>query len=165
APAGQNFATTMVQPLAVIRPPPKFTVPLAVPMMTTLPPLSTATPFPTSLTPPPKALDQTGAPPAEYFARKMLLAPALVSAPVPKSIVPLNFPVTNRLPLPSTATARPVPPPTTPPRHFDHSVAPVGEYFDTNTAAGGHTTPPPKSTLLSTRPVITVLPLASTATP
>src|SRR5437762_11868827 len=145
-------------------PPPKLTVPLAVPMMTTLPPLSTATPLPTSCSPPSNSLDQTGAPAAEYFATKMLLGPALVSAPVPKSIVPLNFPVTSTLPLPSTATARPVPPPSTPPRHFDHIVAPVGEYFDTNTAAGGHT-PPPKFTVLSTRPVITALPLASTATP
>src|SRR2546430_9586176 len=146
-------------------PPPKLTEPVAVPMMPTLPPLSTATPLPTSFRPPPNALDQTGAPAAEYFATKMLLGPALVSAPVPKSIVPLNLPVTSTLPLPSTATARPVPPPSTPPRHFDHSVAPVGEYFDTNTAAGRHTTPPPKSTLLSTRPVITALPLASPPPP
>src|SRR5881397_351645 len=146
-------------------PPPKLTEPLAVPTMTTLPPLSTATPLPTSFSPPPNALDQTGAPAAEYFATKMLLGPALVSAPVPKSIVPLNFPVTSTLPLPSTATARPVPPPRSPPRHFAHIAAPDCEVFDTNTAAGGHTTPPPKSTALSTRPVITALPLASTATP
>src|SRR6184192_4024340 len=132
-------------------------------MITTLPPASTATPLPTSLNPPPNALDQTGTPAAEYLATKMLLVPALVSGPVPKSTVPLSFPVTSTLPL--TSTARPVPPPRTPPRHFDHSVAPVGEYLDTNTVAGWHTTPPPKSTLLSTRPVITVLPLESTASP
>src|SRR5437773_5539947 len=114
-------------------PPPKLTVPLAVPMMTTLPPLSTATPLPTSFSPPPNALDQTGAPAAEYLATKMLLAPALVSGPVPKSTVPLNLPVTSTLPLTSTATARPVPPPRMPPRHFDHTVAPFGEYLVTNT--------------------------------
>src|SRR6058998_3139084 len=134
-------------------------------MITTLPPASTATPLPTSLNPPPNALDQTGTPAAEYLATKMLLAPALVSGPVPKSTVPLNFPVTSTLPFPSTATARPVPPPSTPPRHFDHSAAPVGAYVDTKTAVGGHTTPPPKSTLLSIRPVITALPLPSNATP
>src|SRR5438128_6292342 len=146
-------------------PPPKFDPPPAVPISRTSPPRSTATPFPTSLTAPPNAFDQTGSPAAVYFARKTSSAPALVSGPVPKSTVPLNLPVTSTLPLPSTATARPVPPPRSPPRHFDHSVAPVAEYFDTKTAPGGHTTPPPKSTLLSTRPVITVLPLASTATP
>src|SRR5881398_412412 len=146
-------------------PPPKSDPPPAVPISTTLPPRSTATPFPTSFIPPPNALDQTGAPAAEYLATKMPLAPALVSGPVPKSTVPLNFPVTSTLPLPSTATARPVPPPRTPPRHFDHSVAPVGEYLDTNTVSGWHTTPPPKSTPLSTRPVITVFPLESTASP
>src|SRR5438046_10740208 len=96
-------------------PPPKLTVPLAVPMMTTLPPLSTATPLPTSFSPPPNALDQTGAPAAEDFATKMLLGPALVSAPVPNSIAPLNFPVTSTLQLPSTATGRPGPPPTAAP--------------------------------------------------
>src|SRR5207245_2284280 len=53
-------------------PPPKLTVPLAVPMMTTLPPLSTATPLPTSFSPPPNALDQAGAPAAAYLATKML---------------------------------------------------------------------------------------------
>src|SRR5205823_13948409 len=90
---------------------------------------------------------------------------SLVSGPVPKSTVPLNFPVTSTLPFPSTATARPVPPPSTPPRHFYHSAAPVGAYVDTKTAVGGHTTPPPKSTLLSIRPVITALPLPSNATP
>src|SRR5438445_7719602 len=146
-------------------PPPKSDPPLAVPISTMLPPLSTATPFPESFSAPPNAFDQIGSPATEYFARKMSVAPTLVSGPVPKSIVPLNFPVTSTLPLASTATARPVPPPRSPPRHFDHSVAPVGEYLDTNTVSGWHTTPPPKSTLLSTRPVITVLPLESTATP
>src|SRR5947208_13935860 len=146
-------------------PPPRFDPPPAVPISTTSPPLSTATPLPTSLIAPPNAFDQMGSPAAVYFARKTSSAPALVSGPVPKSTVPLNFPVTSTLPLRSTATARPVPPPRTPPRHFDHSVAPVGEYLHTNTVAGWHTTPPPKSTLLSTRPVITVLPLESTATP
>src|SRR5437773_2035484 len=135
------------------------------PVSSTLPPRSHATPLPASFIPPPNALDQTGSPAAEYFARKISVAPALVMGPVPKSTVPLNFPVTSTLPLPSTATARPVPPPRSPPRHFDHIAAPDCEYFDTNTAAGGHTTPPPKSTVLSTRPVITALPLASTATP
>src|SRR5437667_12668525 len=146
-------------------PPPKSAPPPAVPISTTLRPPSPATPFPTPFIPPPNALDQTGAPSAEYFARKMSLAPALVIGPVPKSTVPLNFPVTSTLPLPSTATARPVPPPRSPPRHFDHSAAPVGAYVDTKTAVGGHTTPPPKSTLLSIRPVITALPLPSNATP
>src|SRR5256884_3661951 len=146
-------------------PPPKSDPPPAVPISTTLPLLSTATPFPASFMPPPNALDHRGSPAAEYFARKISVAPALVMGPVPKSTVPLNFPVTSTLPLPSTATARPVPPPRSPPRHFDHIAAPDCEYFDTNTAAGGHTTPPPKSTVLSTRPVITALPLASTATP
>src|SRR5213593_4961796 len=146
-------------------PPPKFDPPPAVPISTTSPPLSTATPLPTSLIAPPNAFDQTGSPAAVYFARKTSSAPALVSGPVPKSTVPLNFPVTSTLPFTSTATARPVPPPRSPPRHFDHIAAPDCEYFETNTAAGGHTTPPPKSTVLSTRPVITALPLASTATP
>src|SRR5207253_1294599 len=140
-------------------PPPKSTPPPDVPMSTTLPLPSTATPLPMSAAPPPNDCDHSGAPAAEYFARKMSEEPALVSGPVPKSIVPLNLPVTSTLPSWSTATARPVPPPSAPPRHFDHIVAPVGEYFDTNTAAGGHTTPPPKSTVLSTRPVITALPL------
>src|SRR5438128_5019157 len=149
----------------MMEPPPKFDPRPAVPISTTLPPLSTATPFPTSFIAPPNAFAQMGSPAAEYFARKMSVAPALVRGLEPKSIVPLNFPVTSTLPLPSTATARPVPPPSPPPRHFDHSVAPVGEYLHTNTVAGWHTTPPPKSTLLSTRPVITVLPLESTATP
>src|SRR5439155_25604820 len=144
---------------------PKFDPPPAVPISTTSPPLSTATPFPTSFTAPPNAFDQMGSPAAVYFARKTWSAPALVSGPVPKSTVPPNFPVTSTLPFPSTATARPVPPPSTPPRHFDHSVVPVGEYFDTKIAVGGHTTPPPKSTLLSIRPVITALPLPSNATP
>src|SRR5438128_2214580 len=128
-------------------------------------PLPAATPFPTSLTAPPNAFDQTGSPAAVYFARKTSSAPALVSGPVPKSTVPLNFPVTSTLPSPSTATARPAPPPSAPPRHFDHSAAPLGAYFDTKIAVGEHTTPPPKSTLLSTRPVITALPLPSNATP
>src|SRR5256886_16379441 len=146
-------------------PPPKSVPPPAVPISTTLPPLSAATPLPTSFKPAPNPFAHTGAPAAENFARKISVAPALLTGPVPKSIVPLNCPVTSTLPLPSTATARPVPPPTSPPRHFDHIAAPDCEYFDTNTAAGGHTTPPPKSTVLSTRPVITALPLASTATP
>src|SRR5204863_4168416 len=146
-------------------PSPKFDPPPAVPISTTSPPRSTATPLPTSLIAPPNAFDQMGSPAAVYFARKTSSAPALVSGPVPKSTVPLNFPVTSTLPFPSTATARPVPPPSTPPRHFDHSAAPVGAYVDTKTAVGGHTTPPPKSTLLSIRPVITALPLPSNATP
>src|SRR5438552_3043463 len=129
-------------------------------MITTLPPASTATPLPTSLNPPPNALDQTGTPAAEYLATKMLLAPALVSGPVPKSTEPPNFPVTSTLPWPSTATARPVPPPRTPPRHFDHSLAPVGEYLDTNTVAGWHTTPPPTPPPLSTRTTAVSLALA-----
>src|SRR5947209_18758559 len=117
-------------------PPPKFDPPPAVPISTTSPPLSTATPLPTSLIAPPNAFDQTGSPAAVYFARKTSSAPALVSGPVPKSTVPLNFPVTSTL-RSSTATARPAPPPSTPPRHFDHSAAPVGAYVDTKTAVGG----------------------------
>src|SRR5436305_915723 len=85
-------------------PPPKSDPPPAVPISTTLPPRSTATPFPASFIPPPNALDQTGSPAAEYFARKISVAPALVMGPVPKSTVPLNFPVTSTLPLPSTAS-------------------------------------------------------------
>src|SRR5881296_752915 len=119
-------------------PPPKFDPPPAVPISTTSPPLSTATPLPTSLIAPPNAFDQTGSPAAVYFARKTSSAPALVSGPVPKSTVPLNFPVTSTLPLPSMATPRPVPPPRSPPRHFAHIAAPDCEVFDTNTAAGGH---------------------------
>src|SRR5947207_1604634 len=136
------------------------------PVTSTLPLPSHATPLPAcTASALPKRRDQRWPPVGEYVARKIAVAPALVMGPVPKSTVPLNFPVTSTLPLPSTATARPVPPPRSPPRHFDHSAAPDCEYFDTNTAAGGHTTPPPKSTVLSTRPVITALPLASTATP
>src|SRR5438094_2470638 len=149
----------------MIGPPPKSAPPPAVPISTTLPPLSTATPFPMSFIPLPNAFDQMGSPAAEYFARKMSAAPALLSGPVPQSTVPLNFPLTSTLPLPSLAAPRPVPPARSPPRHFAHLAAPDCEVFDTNTAAGGHTTPPPTSTMLSTRPVITVLPLASTATP
>src|SRR2546429_7946937 len=117
-------------------PPPKFERPLAVPITTPLPPLSTATPFPESFSAPPNALDQIGSPAAEYFARKMSVAPTLVSGPVPKSIVPLNFPVTSTLPLASTATARPAPPPRSPPKHFVHTEAPVGVYFERNTEPG-----------------------------
>src|SRR5205809_918510 len=146
------------------------------PVTRTLPLPSHATPLPAcTASALPKRRDQRWPPVGESLARKMS-TPALVrtpppkltwpenapvtamfSGPVPRSIVPLNLPVTSTLPLPSIATARPVPPPSAPPRHFDHIVAPVGECFDTNTAAGGHTTPPPKFTLLSTRPVITAL--------
>src|SRR2546428_8157476 len=122
----------------MIGPPPKLVPPPAVPISTTLPPLSTAMPLPTSFKPAPNPFAHTGAPAAEYFARKISVAPALRTAPVPKSIVPLNCPVTSTLPLPSTATARPVPPPRSPPRHFTHTLAPVGEYFDTTTAPAGH---------------------------
>src|SRR5438876_9414769 len=128
-------------------PPPKSDPPPAVPISTTLPPRSTATPFPASFIPPPNALDQTGSPAAEYFARKISVAPALVMGPVPKSTVPLNFPVTSTLPLPSTATARPVPPPRTPTRHVDHIAAPDSEYFDPNTAAGRYTSTPQQASV------------------
>src|SRR5437667_3012024 len=122
-------------------PPPKFDPPPAVPISTTSPPLSTATPLPTSLIAPPNAFDQTGSPAAVYFARKTSSAPALVSGPVPKSTVPLNFPVTSTLPVPSTASGRAVPPATTAPRHFDHSAGPVGSSVSTKTPVVGPTTP------------------------
>src|SRR5437763_15533504 len=137
-----------------MRPPPKFDPPPAVPISTTSPPLSTATPLPTSLIAPPNAFDQTGSPAAVYFARKTSSPPALVSGPVPKSTVPLNFPVTSTLPFPSTATARPVPPPSTPPRHCDHTAGPGGAYGGSKTPLGRRTPPRPGGSLPSLRSVI-----------
>src|SRR5437870_12915308 len=102
-------------------PPPKFDPPPAVPISTTSPPLSTATPLPTSLIAPPNAFDQPGSPAAVYLARKTSSPPALVSGPVPKATAPLNFPDTSTSPLRSAATARPVPPPSTPATHLHHA--------------------------------------------
>src|SRR5438309_190943 len=142
------------------------------PVTSTLPLPSHATPLPAcTASALPKRRDQTWPPVGESLARKMS-TPALVRTPPPKSAGPENAPVTAMLPLGSTATALPELENESP-MPFDHRCAPVGdhfaaadcEYFDTNTAAGGHTTPPPKSTVLSTRPVITALPPASTATP
>src|SRR5438105_1895168 len=134
------------------------------PVTSTLPLPSHATPLPAcTASALPKRRDQRWPPVGESLARKMS-TPALVRTPPPKSAGPENAPVTAMLPLGSTATALPELENESP-MPFDHIAAPDCEYFDTNTAAGGHTTPPPKSTVLSTRPVITALPLASTATP
>src|SRR6059058_6141542 len=124
-PVGESLARKMSTAALISAPPPKSIGPENAPVTAMLPLGSTATPFPEFENESPKPLDQRCAPAGENFATKMVLGPALVSAPVPKSIVPLNFPVTSTLPLPSTATARPVPPPSTPPRHFDHIVAHV----------------------------------------
>src|SRR5437899_2582234 len=167
APVGEYFATNTSLPAKpVTQPAPRSIEFWKEPVTSTFPLASHATPLPACVASAlPKAFDQIGSPAAEYFARKMSVAPTLVSGPVPKSMVPLNFPVTSTLPLASTATARPAPPPRSPPKHFVHTEAPVAVYFERNIEPGRHTTPLPKSTMLSTRPVITALPLASSATP
>ena len=99
-----NFARKMSLALWVwSHPVPKLSQFPNCPVTITLPAASMATALPASVHPPP-LFDQSGAPAAEYFVTKMALPIGLVIAPVPKSTVPANVPVTATLPLPSTAT-------------------------------------------------------------
>src|SRR2546427_40829 len=139
-PVGESLARKMSTPALVSAPPPKSARPENAPATAMLPLGSTATALPELENESPMPIDHRCKPAGENFATATCR---------------------RRWPAPP----RPVPPPRSPRRHWDHIAAPVGEYFDTNPAAGGHTPPPPKSTLLSPRPVITALPLASTATP
>src|SRR5439155_5798260 len=97
--------------------------------------------------------------------RKISGLRALVSGPLPKSTVPMNEPVTTTLPLVSTATAFPVSMEESP-KVCDQRCAPADENFATKMSQPWVSSiPPPKSADAPTAPVITTLPLRSTATP
>src|SRR5205809_561564 len=119
-----------VRPALVSEPAPKFTAAWKVPVTTTLPLVSHATPLPAcTASALPKRRDQRWPPVGESLARKMS-TPALVRTPPPKSAGPENAPVTAMLPLGSTATALPELENESP-MPFDHRCAPVGENFAT----------------------------------
>src|SRR5258706_4298540 len=87
--AAENLAAKASQePLLVIGPPPKSTVPWNPPTTTTLPLESVSTPKASSVLAPPRPLAQRYAPVAEYFATKASQDPLLLSDPPPKFTVP-----------------------------------------------------------------------------
>src|SRR5438876_6343179 len=101
-------------PALLSAPPPKSTAFWKYPVTNALPLRSRAIPFTPSFPVPPIRRDHTGVPSDKYFARNASFIPPLLSAPPPKSTVPVNDPPTSRLPLPSVAMAwqpsAPVPP-------------------------------------------------------
>src|SRR5438094_114009 len=138
--------------VATSGPPPRSVPFPEYPVMTTLPPASTATPLAVA----PMAFTHTGVPDGVNFAKNI---PPPESQPVPKLSQFPKFPVTTALPAVSTAT--PVPESVIdPPALFDQSAVPEAEYFVTKIAQanGLVTDPAPKSTVPKKEPVTTTLP-------
>src|SRR5439155_792229 len=130
-----------------------------IPVTSTSPLPSTATPKPWSSHVEPNRFAHRKPPVAEYLATNMSFSPALLSAPPPKSTAFWKYPVTNALPLRSRAI--PVTPSfPVPPIRRDHTGVPSGKYFARNasTIPPLLSAPPPKSTVPVNDPPTSTLP-------
>ena len=124
-PVAEYLATKMsFSPALLSAPPPKSTAFWKYPVTNALPLRSRAIPVTPSFPVPPIRRDHTGVPSAKYFARNASSIPPLLSAPPPKSTVPVNDPPTSTLPLPSVVMALPLSA-LVPPHRFAQRSCPV----------------------------------------